>query len=109
MHREENNQELIQSFRGRIEISKYNLEEKAIGQYEQRLVRLEQLENKLQTNSFWLQLIAGLGFSYIATFLLWNSGNYDIDTPTAIGIFFGIMAQAELSEMLFSGKSEKVL
>lgn len=107
MHREENNQELIQSFRGRIEISKYNLEEKAIGQYEQRLVRLEQLENKLQTNSFWLQLIAGLGFSYIATFLLWNSGNYDIDTPTAIGIFFGIMAQAELSEMLFSGKSEK--
>ncbi|NDV93322.1 ATP-binding cassette domain-containing protein [Dysgonomonas sp. 521] len=107
IQREENNQELIQSFRGRIEISKYDMEEKVIGQYEQRLTQLERLENKLQTNSFNLQLIAGLGFSYIATFLLWNSSNYNIDTPTAIGIFFGIMAQAELSEMLFSGKSEK--
>lgn len=107
VNREENNQALIQSFRGRIEISKYNLEEKAIDQYEQKLVELEHLEKKLQTNSFWLQLIVGLGFSYIATFLLWNSENYDINTPTAIGIFFGIMAQAELSEMLFSGKSEK--
>ncbi|WP_298654104.1 ATP-binding cassette domain-containing protein [uncultured Proteiniphilum sp.] len=106
-HREENNQALIQSFRGRIEISKYNLEEKAIGQYEQKLWQLERLENRLQTNSFYLQLIAGLGFSYMAAFLLWNSGNYGIDAPTAIGIFFGIMAQAELSEMLFSGKSEK--
>ncbi|MDR1112292.1 MAG: ATP-binding cassette domain-containing protein [Bacteroidales bacterium] len=106
-HREENNHALIQSFRGRIEISKYNLEEKAIGQYEQRLLEIERSENKLQTNSFWLQLIAGLGFSYIAIFLLWNSGNYELDAPIAIGIFFGIMAQAELSEMLFSGKSEK--
>lgn len=107
IHREENNQGLIQSFRGRIEISKYNLEAKAVGQYEQQLLQLERLENKLQTNSFRLQLIAGLGFSYIAAFLLWNSSNYHIDAPTAIGIFFGIMAQAELSEMLFSGKSEK--
>lgn len=106
-HREENNQALIQSFRGRIEISKYSLEGKAIGQYEQRLLRLEQLEDQLQTNSFWLQLIAGLGFSYIATFLLWSSRDYGIDAPMAIGIFFGIMAQAELAEMLFSGKSEK--
>ncbi|MDR1501041.1 MAG: ATP-binding cassette domain-containing protein [Prevotella sp.] len=106
-HREENNQSLIQSFRGRIEISKYELEGKAIEQYEQRLLRLEQLEDQLQTNSFWLQLIAGLGFSYIATFLLWSSRDYGIDAPMAIGIFFGIMAQAELAEMLFSGKSEK--
>lgn len=106
-HREENNQSLIQSFRGRIEISKYELEGKAIGQYEQRLLRLEQLEDQLQANSFWLQLIAGLGFSYIATFLLWSSRDYGIDAPMAIGIFFGIMAQAELAEMLFSGKSEK--
>jgi ABC-type transport system involved in cytochrome bd biosynthesis, fused ATPase and permease components len=106
-HREENNQALIQSFRGRIEISKYNMEEKAIGQHEQKLLQLERLENKLQTNSFYLQLIAGLGFSYIAAFLLWNSSNYGVDAPTAIGIFFGIMAQAELAEMLFSGKSEK--
>lgn len=106
-YREENNQELIQSFRGRIEISKYNLEDKAIRQYEQRLSELGRLEDKLQTNSFYLQLIAGLGFSYIAIFLLWDSGNYSIDVPTAIGIFFGIMAQAELSEMLFSGKSER--
>ena len=105
--REENNQALIQSFRGRIEISKYNLEEKAIGQYEQRLFHLEQLEDKLQINSFWLQLIAGLGFSYIAAFLLWSSRDYGIDAPMAIGIFFGIMAQAELAEILFSGKSEK--
>ncbi len=107
VHREENNQELIQSFRGRIEISKYNMEEKVIGQYEQKLGQLERLETQLQTNSFYLQLVAGLGFSYIAAFLLWNSGNYGIDAPTAVGIFFGIMAQAELSEMLFSGKSEK--
>ena len=107
VHREENNQSLIQSFRGRIEISKYELEGKAIEQYEQRLLRLEQLEDQLQTNSFWLQLIAGLGFSYIATFLLWSSRDYGIDAPMAIGIFFGIMAQAELAEMLFSGKSEK--
>lgn len=105
--REENNQALIQSFRGRIEISKYNLEGKAIDQHEQRLLKLEQLENSLQTNSFWLQLIAGLGFSTIGVFLLWESGNYNIDAPTAIGIFFGLMAQAELAEMLFSGKSEK--
>lgn len=105
--REENNQTLIQSFRGRIEISKYHLEAKVISQYEQKLLQLQQLENKLQNNSFWLQLIAGLGFSYIAAFLLHNSSNYDIDAPLAIGIFFGIMAQAELSEMLFSGKSEK--
>lgn len=107
LHREENNQSLIESFRGRIEISKYNMEEKVICQYEQKLEELERLENKLQTNSFYLQLMGGLGFSYIAAFLLWNSANYGIDGPTAIGIFFGIMAQAELSEMLFSGKSEK--
>lgn len=105
--REENNQVLIQSFRGRIEISKYGLEKKAIEQNEQRLAQIEQIEEKLQINSFWLQLIGGLGFSVIAIFLLWNSQNYGIDAPTTIGIFFGIMAQAELSEMLFSGKSEK--
>jgi len=106
-YREEHNQILIQSFRGRIEISKYNLERKAIGQQEQRMLQLERLENKLQTNSFSLQLIVGFGFSCIAIFILWNSSNYGISASMAIGIFFGIMAQAELSEMLFSGKSEK--
>jgi ATP-binding cassette, subfamily C, bacterial CydC len=61
-HREENNSALIQSFRGRIEISKYNLEEKAIKQQEKRMLNIEKLENKLQTNSFSLQLIiVGLG------------------------------------------------
>ena len=105
--REENQQALIQSFRGRIEISKYGMEEKAVEQHEQKRRRLERLETKLQVNSFYLQLIAGLGFSYIAAFLLWNSSNHGLDAPLAIGIFFGIMAQAELSEMLFSGKSEK--
>lgn len=105
--REENQQELIQSFRGRIEISKYNLEEKAIEQQEKSRYRIELLETKLQFNSFYLQMIAGLGFSYIAAFLLWNSSNHGMDAPLAIGIFFGIMAQAELAEMLFSGKSEK--
>lgn len=107
MAREENQQELIQSFRGRIEISKYNLEEKAIEQQEEKRQRLERLETALQFNSFYLQMIAGLGFSYIAAFLLWNSSNHGMDAPLAIGIFFGIMAQAELAEMLFSGKSEK--
>lgn len=105
--REENNQALIQSFRGRIEISKYSLEGKAIAQHQQRASQLEELDKKLQTNSFWLQLLAGLGFSYIAAFILWDAGHHGIDAPMAIGIFFGIMAQAELAEMLFSGKSEK--
>jgi ATP-binding cassette subfamily C protein CydC len=106
-HRDENNQALIQSFRGRIEILKYNIAGKAISQQEQRMLQLEHLENKLQANSFSLQLIVGLGFSCIAIFTLWNSSNYGISAPLAIGIFFGIMAQAELSEMLFSAKSEK--
>ncbi len=105
--REEMHQTLIQSFRGRIEISKYNLEEKAIDRHEQMRQQLERLENKIQFNSFYLQLIAGLGFSYIAAFLLWHSGQQRLDASLAIGIFFGIMAQAELAEMLFSGKSEK--
>lgn len=107
IQREENNQALIQSFRGRIEISKYNLEGKAINQYEQQLEQLERLESKLQTNSFNLQLIAGLGFSFIAALILWSSSRHGIDAPLAVGIFFGIMAQAELAEILFSGKSEK--
>jgi len=107
LQREENNQELIQSFRGRIEISKYNLEEKAINQHEQGMLKIERLENKVQTNSFSLQTIVGFGFSCISIFVLWNSSNYGITAPVAIGMFFGIMAQAELSEMLFSGKSEK--
>jgi ATP-binding cassette subfamily C protein CydC len=107
LQREENNQELIQSFRGRIEISKYNLEEKAIKQHEKGMLKIEHLENKLQTNSFSLQTITGLGFSLIGLFVFWNSGNYGISAPVAIGIFFGILAQAELAEMLFSGKSEK--
>lgn len=107
LKREENNHSLIQSFRGRIEISKYNLEEKAVKQQEKSMLKLERLEKKLQTNSFSLQMIAGFGFSCIAIFIIWNSSNYGIDAPLAIGIFFGIMAQAELSEMLFSGKSEK--
>ncbi|WP_436414283.1 ATP-binding cassette domain-containing protein [Petrimonas sp.] len=107
LYREENNQALIESFRGRIEITKYNLEEKAIGQYNQKLLQLEKTENKLQISSFNLQLVGGFGFSLIATFLLWRAYAYGINAQTAIGIFFGIMAQAELAEMLFSGKSEK--
>ncbi len=105
--REENHQKLIQSFRGRIEISKYNLENKVVASYEKKRQEIERLEKKLQFNSFHLQLVVGLGFSYIAAFLLWNSSRHGLDAPLAIGIFFGIMAQAELSEMLFSGKSEK--
>jgi ATP-binding cassette subfamily C protein CydC len=105
--REENNQALIQSFRGRIEISKYKMEQKAISQYEQRMLQIEQLESKLQINSFTLQMIAGLGFSCIAIFVLWDATNYEFDASLAIGVFFGIMAQAELAEMLFAGKSER--
>jgi ATP-binding cassette, subfamily C, bacterial CydC len=105
--REENNEVLIESFRGRIEISKYNLEEKATSQQAKKMMLLEQLETKLFINSFSLQLLVGLGFSSIALIILWSSVGNGIDAPTAIGIFFGIMAQAELSEMLFSGKSEK--
>ena len=107
IQREETNQELIQSFRGRIEITKYNLEEKAINQHDQGMLKIKATENKLQANSFSLQTIAGLGFSIIAMFILWNSSNYGLNAPVAIGMFFGIMAQAELSEMLFSGKSEQ--
>lgn len=107
LQREENNQALIQSFRGRIEISKYRLEEKAIAQHQTRMLEIEELEHKIQNNSFSLQMIVGLGFSFIAAFVLWNSSNHEIDAALAIGIFFGILAQAELAEMLFSGKSEK--
>lgn len=105
--REENNQALIQSFRGRIEISKYMLEDKAIGQHEVRMLEIEHLEKKLQTNSFALQLIAGLGFSFLAIFILWSGSGFGLDAALSIGIFFGVIAQAELAEMLFSGKSEK--
>ena len=107
VQQEDNNLALIESFRGRIEISKYGLEEKVITQYNERLIGLGHAEDKLQINSFWLQLIVGFGFNAIALFLLWSSSNHHIDTSLAIGIFFGVMAQAELSEMLFSGKSEK--
>ncbi len=105
--REENHQALIQGFRGRIEISKYKLEDIAIEGHEGVRQKLEKLESKIQINSFSLQMIIGLGFSYIAAFLLWHSSLHNIDAPMAIGIFFGIMAQSELAEMLFSGKSEK--
>ncbi|WP_088655426.1 ATP-binding cassette domain-containing protein [Geofilum rhodophaeum] len=105
--REEDNQLLIESFRGRIEISKYQLEEKAIEQQVQRLTKLEQLEGQLQSNSFSLQMLVGLGFGLLAVLMLWQAGSYDFTATMAIGVFFGIMAQAELSEMLFSGKSEK--
>lgn len=105
--REEHNQSLIQSFRGRIEISKYNLEAKAVEQHDKRMLAIEKLETKLQSNSFTLQLFIGLGFTLIALFLLWHSSQQGISASLAVGIFFGIMAQAELAEMLFSGKSEK--
>lgn len=105
--REENNHDLIQSFRGRIEISKYKLEEKAISQHEHRLTEIDKTEKKLQINSFYLQMAAGLGFSFLATFIIWQSSHFGINAQTAIGIFFGIMAQAELAEILFSGKSER--
>lgn len=105
--REENNQSLIQSFRGQIEIIKYNLEQNVIHQYGQRTLQIERLESKLQINSFVLQMVIGLGFSLIALFILWRTTNYNLEASLAIGIFFGIMAQAELAEMLFSGKSEK--
>jgi ATP-binding cassette subfamily C protein CydC len=71
------------------------------------MLLIERLESKLQINSFTLQLMAGLGFSFIAIFILWNTTNYEFDASLAIGVFFGVMAQAELAEMLFAGKSEK--
>ncbi|MCC8034973.1 MAG: ATP-binding cassette domain-containing protein [Rikenellaceae bacterium] len=107
LYREEDNRELVQSFRGRIEISKYGLQQKVIDRYGQRLSGIERLESRLQSNSFTLQLIMGLGFSYTAAFIFWSCSGGGIDSPTAIGIFFGIMAQAELAEILFSGKSER--
>ncbi|MFV0392332.1 MAG: ATP-binding cassette domain-containing protein [Paludibacteraceae bacterium] len=107
LQRDENNQSLIESFRGQIEISKYNLEEQAIGQYNHRLSRLEKTENRLQINSLYLQLIGGFGFSLLAAFVLYQANSFEINAPIAIGIFFGIMAQAELAEVLFAGKSER--
>jgi len=94
---EEKNNNLIQSFRDRIEISKYNLEEKALNQQENTMLKLDQLEHKLQSNSFSLQMIVGFGFSCMAVFIFWNPSNYGFDAVLAIGIFFGILAQAELS------------
>lgn len=107
LKREENNQTLMQSFRGRIEISKYNLEEKAIRQEEKSKSEIERLEKRIQHNSFTLQMLVGLGFGCVATFIFWHSGNYNFDAPLAIGVFFGIMTQGELAEIVFSGKSEK--
>ena len=98
---------LMQSFRGRIEISKYQLEPQAIDQQHRQMEQIEGLESRLQTHSFTLQLIIGLGFGSIALYTLWNAYQHGIQAEIAIGIFFGIMAQAELAEMLFSGKSEK--
>jgi len=105
--REANNQTLIQSFRGRIEITKYHLEDKAIDLQHTYTKQIERLEKKLQANSFTLQLIVGVGFSFIAALIFLKSGESNISAPVAIGIFFGILAQAELAEMLFAGKSEK--
>ncbi len=105
--REENNQHLMQSFRGRIEIVKYHLEDKALAQQEESRRQIERLEYKLQANAIALQSLVGFGLSSIAVFILWHSEQYSIDAPMAIGLFFGIMAQAELAEMLFAGKSEK--
>lgn len=107
LKREENNQTLMQSFRGRIEISKYNLEEKALRQEEKSKIEIERLERKIQHNSFTLQMLVGLGFGCVATFIFWHSGNFHFDAPLAIGVFFGILTQGELAEIVFSGKSEK--
>lgn len=105
--REESNRSLMQGFRGRIEISKYGLEERAAGEYGQNLTKLERLEYGLQNGSFLLQFAGGLGFSLLALFLLWISGGQGLDGSMSVGVFFGVMAQAELAEMLFSGKSER--
>ncbi|MCG8702045.1 MAG: ATP-binding cassette domain-containing protein [Bacteroidales bacterium] len=107
IEREQNTQSLIQSFRGRIEITKYKLADKAVNKEEKSMLEIERLEHKLQKNSFSLQMIVGLSFSSIAIFITWHASNYGINAALAIGIFFGIMAQAELSEILFAGKSEK--
>lgn len=104
---EDNQQTLIESFRGRIEISKYNLQKRAIEQYNLKLANTEQTERKIETNSYYLQLIVGLGLSIVGIFILWFSNSYNISAEFAIGIFFGIMAQADLAEMMFSGKSER--
>lgn len=104
---EDNQQTLIENFRGRIEISKYNLQNRAIEQYNLKLANTEQTERKIETNSYYLQLIVGLGLSIVGTFVLWFSNSYNISAEFAIGIFFGIMAQADLAEMMFSGKSER--
>lgn len=104
---EENQQTLIESFRGRIEISKYNLQQKAIEQYNLKLAETEHTERKIETNSYYLQLVVGLGLSIVGIFVLWFSNSYNISAEIAIGVFFGIMAQAELAEMMFSGKSER--
>ena len=106
--REENHQELIQSFRGRIEISKYNLEDKAIATHEKMRQEIEQLE-KASIQLLLLTICYGTGIQLHICLLLWISSQQDLNTPLAIGIYFGIMAQAELAELLFSGKSEKVL
>lgn len=105
--RQQHQQMLIQSFRGRIEVSKYNLQDKVIQQHQQMTQQIQRTETKIQNNSFKIQMLIGLSFSYLATFILWNASNHGLTPQIAVGIFFGIMAQAELAEILFSGKSEK--
>lgn len=107
LQREANDRALVESFRGRIEITKYHLESQAVAQCRRRLEELAHTEQRLQNRSFYLQTIVGLGFGLLATLLLWHARSFGIDAPTAIGLFLGMMAQAELAEMLFAGKSER--
>jgi len=94
--------------RSMFDIMQYNMKKNLnLHQQEKQKLHLERLENKLQSNSFSLQMIVGFGFSCIAIFILWDSSNYGLSAQLATGIFFGIMAQVELAEILFSGKSEK--
>ncbi len=106
-YREENQQHLIESFRGRIEISKYGLESKVIDIHNRKKQNIEKAEKKLHISSFFLQLTAGFGLSVTAAVILYQSKGFGISVQTVVGVFFGILAQAELAEMLFSGQSER--
>lgn len=105
--KQDNHQNLMETFRGSIEIEKYNLKDKALNEFSRRLKAIERTEDTLHTNNLNMQLIAGFGMSVVAVAIFAHLHHTSVDVPTAIGIFFGILAQAELAEILFSGKSER--
>ncbi len=105
--KEELRKELLDTFNGRIEIEKYNLAPRAVNQFNNWLTELDKTEKSLFNHSLMLQLIGGFGFSLLSITVIGLFSTTGLNPAMTIGIFFGVLAQAELAEMLFNPKIEK--